>query len=325
MLITAALDWLGRQGTRAVAASLIAGLALPHLAVLARPFLPVAVFALLTIAFFRMERDDLRRLRTIPLPIAAAGIWIMLAVPLLAGAGLLAFSAQFGAQSLLSDGLILGIILMLCAPPVVSSPAFAALLGLDAAYALAVLVACMAAAPFVAPIIVAILADDWVVLDPYQLGIRLALLMGAAAISALLIRRLAGPERIRRSRTRLDGINVVLLFAFIIALMGDATLQFLADPIRVLTIVILTFAVAGVFMGLTWLLLRQHGANRALTAALSASNRNMGLMPAAIGASLPPDTWLWFALAQFPIYLLPLFVTPLARKALQADRRRATP
>jgi hypothetical protein len=40
----------------------------------------------------------------------------------------------------------------------------------------------------------------------------------------------------------------------------------------------------------------------------------MGLMLAATGGALPDFTWLYFALAQFPVYLSPLLFTPLARR-----------
>ena len=42
--------------------------------------------------------------------------------------------------------------------------------------------------------------------------------------------------------------------------------------------------------------------------------RNMGLLIAALGASTPNSTFLFFALAQFPIYLMPQLVKPLARR-----------
>jgi BASS family bile acid:Na+ symporter len=38
----------------------------------------------------------------------------------------------------------------------------------------------------------------------------------------------------------------------------------------------------------------------------------MGLMLAATGGIVPDLTWLYFALAQFPIYLLPQILKPLA-------------
>jgi predicted Na+-dependent transporter len=330
MAIVRALSWLGRQGTRAVAASLIAGLALPHLAVLARPFLPLAVFALLTMAFARIGSDDLRRLASARRQVFIAAIWTMVAIPLLIGAGLYILSFLIPLPvgfvgTLATPGLAVGIILMVSAPPVVSSPAFAALLGLDAAYSLAMLVVCMALTPFIAPLIVTLWAGDAVSIDPVQLGIRLGALMGLAACAAIIARRFAGGKQLADAKDMLDGINVVLLFVFIVALMGDATLQFIDDPARVTIIVALTFLVAGAIMATTMLRLRKFGPVRAITAAFAASNRNMGLMPAAVGASLPPDTWLWFALAQFPIYLLPLIAAPLAKRALRGEEGRARP
>ena len=40
----------------------------------------------------------------------------------------------------------------------------------------------------------------------------------------------------------------------------------------------------------------------------------MGLLIAALGAATPDTTFLFFALAQFPIYLMPQIVKPLARR-----------
>jgi hypothetical protein len=44
------------------------------------------------------------------------------------------------------------------------------------------------------------------------------------------------------------------------------------------------------------------------------SQRNMGLMLAATGGAVPDFTWLYFAIAQFPIYVAPLLLGPLARR-----------
>ncbi len=52
---------------------------------------------------------------------------------------------------------------------------------------------------------------------------------------------------------------------------------------------------------------------------LIAGNRNIGLMLAATGFAVPDLAWLYFALAQFPIYLLPHLLKPLARR-LAANR-----
>jgi BASS family bile acid:Na+ symporter len=51
----------------------------------------------------------------------------------------------------------------------------------------------------------------------------------------------------------------------------------------------------------------------------------MGLMLAATGGALPDLTWLYFALAQFPIYLLPYFLSPLARRLISPPPPAAQP
>jgi BASS family bile acid:Na+ symporter len=292
MKFLAPLAWLGRLGTRAVAASLLAGLFLPQLAVLARPLLAPAVFALLIVAFIRVPRDRLLDAIRRPAASLTAALWIMLVVP----AGFAIALYGFGIAGA-APGLSLGIFLMLIAPPV-----------------LAILVIAMVITPLTAPLFVAAVLDQSVSLDPLTIGARLFWLMAGAATLAAIVRRFVGWQRIAASGELLDGINVVVLFVFIVALMGDTAFRFLEEPLRITLIVVLTFAIAALILGVTAFVLIRSGRADALTAALAASNRNMGLMPAAVGASLPPDTWLWFALAQFPIYLLPVVIKPLIPK-----------
>src|SRR5260370_2582834 len=58
-LPAAALAFLGRHGTRAVAVSIFLGLAVPPLAALFKPFFPEAIFLLLTPAFPRVHPPEL--------------------------------------------------------------------------------------------------------------------------------------------------------------------------------------------------------------------------------------------------------------------------
>ena len=46
----------------------------------------------------------------------------------------------------------------------------------------------------------------------------------------------------------------------------------------------------------------------------SSAFRNIGLVMAALGSSLPDLAWFYFAMAQFPIYLLPALLKPLAKR-----------
>ena len=53
---------------------------------------------------------------------------------------------------------------------------------------------------------------------------------------------------------------------------------------------------------------------RAFAIGILTGNRNMGVMLAATGFAIPPVAWLYFGLAQFPIYLLPVILKWLARR-----------
>jgi BASS family bile acid:Na+ symporter len=64
----------------------------------------------------------------------------------------------------------------------------------------------------------------------------------------------------------------------------------------------------------TALVFWRAGRTAALTIALTAGLRNLGVMIAATGGRVPELTWLYIAMAQFPVYLLPhLFKAALAR------------
>jgi hypothetical protein len=76
----------------------------------------------------------------------------------------------------------------------------------------------------------------------------------------------------------------------------------------------LAFAVTFAVLALTSLVFAAAGRERAFVLGLMASQRNMGLMLAATGGVLPDFTWIYFALAQFPVYLSPLLLAPLARR-----------
>ena len=74
-------------------------------------------------------------------------------------------------------------------------------------------------------------------------------------------------------------------------------------------------------LAITTLVFRRAGRERAVAIGWTAANRNMGLMLAATGGVLPEVTWLYFGLAQFPIYLLPLLLGPLARRFMPPSDR----
>jgi hypothetical protein len=312
--VAAWLAWLGRQGTRAVAASLFVGIMLPPLAALAKPIFAYAVFALLCLAFLRVDPAQVRRHFGRPLRVAAAAGWMMLATPVLIAITLLAL----GLPERL-PGLYVAMILQAAGPPLISAPTLAALMGLDAALSLATLVVCTAATPLTAPLFVAAFVGSGTTLSPMALGAKLLAMLAGATVVAWLVRRIAGQPWVAARMAQIDGLSVIAMFIFAVAVMDGVLTSALNDPLKVLGLMALSFALSLGLTGLTALVFARLGTSQALALGLAAGNRNMGIMLAAAGASVPELTWLYFAVAQFPIYLGPAMLKPLARRLLSAS------
>ena len=73
----AALSWLGRQGTRAIAALVFIGIAVPAIGALLKPFVTEAIFVLLCIAFLRVDPAALRGYLGRPAVVLLATAWTM--------------------------------------------------------------------------------------------------------------------------------------------------------------------------------------------------------------------------------------------------------
>lgn len=311
--LASVLAWLGRQGTRAVAISIFVGLAAPPLAALFKPFVPELIFLLLCLAFLRVEPRALRAQAERPRLLIAATLWTMLILPAALGGLYLAAGVAN------SPELLLSLTLQIAAPPIMSAPAFAALLGLDGALSLALLVTSIALTPVTAPAFTAALSGSAMEISTVELGIKLFLLLAGAAVLASAVRRIAGRAWVERQTERIDGLSVILLFCFAVALMETVASRIFSEPRLVLGLLALSFAFTLGTMAASMLVFRLAGAGRGFAIGLAAGNRNMGLMLAATAGAVPDLTWLYFALAQFPIYLLPQFLKPLARR-MAADK-----
>jgi len=302
------LAWIGRQGTRAVAALVFIGIAVPPLGNVLKPFVTEAVFLLLVVSFMRVDVAALRGYMRRPGVVLAATAWSTLVVPLLAG--VICLATGFDKQS---PDLFLGIMLQSVASPMMASPAIASLMGLDATLVLITLVTSTALVPFSAPVFAYMVFGDTLMLSPLALGVKLFAILAGSLLAAAAIRRIIGAAAIARYRDPIDGLNILFLLVFVTAVMGTVAGSFLADPLKITAILVFVFAVFFALLGVTVLIFRKLGRERALALGLMVSQRNMGLMLAATQGALPAGTWLYFALCQFPIYITPQLLRPIAR------------
>jgi hypothetical protein len=110
---------------------------------------------------------------------------------------------------------------------------------------------------------------------------------------------------------------VALMALFAMSAMDGVTDAFVADPVRSSALLALAFALnlglLAVTAGLFW---RAAGPRRAMTIGFAAGNRNMALAISALAGHVDPDTWLFFALVQFPIYITPVMLKPVTTRIL---------
>jgi hypothetical protein len=304
-----ALAWLGRQGTRAVAALVFIGIAAPPLGEVLKPYVTEAIFVLLCISFMRVDivalRDQLRR----PGIVVAATAWTTLGIPLIVGTGSLALSLDAR-----SPELFLALMLQAVASPMMAAPALAALMGLDSTLILITLVTSTAVIPLTAPLFAYAFFGSALALSPLALGLKLLAMLAGSLLAAAVIRLTVGVSAIKRQKEAIDGFNILILFVFVAAVMGNVAGNLWVNPLQTIELALLSFAVFFALLGVTTLIFRRLGRERALALGLMVCQRNMGLMIAATDGVLPGLTWLYFALSQFPIYLSPQLLKPIVRR-----------
>jgi hypothetical protein len=304
-----ALVWLGNQGTRAIAALVFIGIAVPPAGELLKPYVTEAIFLLLCASFLRVDLAMLREYLRRPGLVLAATAWTMLAVPLMSGGIWYLTGLDRG-----SPDLYLALMLQAVASPMMAAPALAAVMGLDSTLVLVTLVIGTGLVPITAPLFAYFFLGSALTLSPLALGLKLLAILAGALCVAGAIRMSAGSEAIKRHARLIDGMTVVFLFVFVAAVMGNVAGGFLSDPIRALKLTLLAFAVFFALMGATALVFRTAGYERAMALGLVVSQRNMGLMLAATEGILPGTTWLYFAFSQFPIYLTPQLLKPIVQR-----------
>jgi len=305
----AVLTWIGGRGSSGLVATVVIGVAFPSLGTTLKPYVFESVLVLLFLAFLRVGSFDLRSQASRPTLVVLAVVWTMFVSPIL-----LCLVYRLLGPEILAADLSLVLVLQASAPPMMSTPAIAALLGLDSTLVLVAMIACTAIAPLTAPFFVSEFAGLTVNISPLVLGLKLFGLLAGTALSANIVKRQIGRERIVRNAALFDGLNVIVMFIFFVTLFSNAGDHFYRHPLLVVEYTALAFLLTLVLSGTTAILLARYGWDRALGLGLLASQRNMALMLAAVGTLLSDNAWLYFALAQLPLYLLPATLLPVLRK-----------
>lgn len=294
-----------------MAAGVLLGLAVPQLAALAKPLLVPALVIPLSLALVRLDWGATSAWRARPALLARLVAWLLVVSPL-AVAALVAVLRTVGLPAPLGDALIL----MAAASPIVSSVAIALFVGLDASLAVVVVLLATALVPITLPPLAALLAGVAVEMGLPDFVLRLAGLVGAAFVAAWLMRRVLPAATLVARREHIDGLAVVNLVVFAVAIMDGVTAFALQSPAYVAMALVAAFTCNLLLQAAGYLVFRRLGRREALTVALLSGNCNMGLVLVALQGRASFEVTVFFALAQIPMYTLPALLAPGYRRLL---------
>ncbi len=307
--LCALLALVGRNGPALLCGGVLVGLAAPVLAEAARPLMGAAVFFFTLGAFLKVDLAGFRAevLAAGPRRNLAVLAWVGLGVPL----------AASGLVAVLQPGpaLAQGILLCAVAPPLVSTTAIAAMLGLSAPLALSAAVAATLAAPLAMPWLATTLGVLAPGMDPLTMALRLAAVIGGACLASWVLRRWA-PRFVVENPSAMTGIAVLALIVFAVGAMHGMQDYLRREPGVVSLTLAVAFAVNAGFLLLGAMLFAGFGRGAALTVGLLSGNRSVGLAWAAVSGALTPSLELFLAMSLLPIYVLPVLIRPLVAALL---------
>lgn len=310
-----ALAWMGKHATVLLAVGVFLGLALPDLATLARPLLVPAIIVMLVFSLLRLEPSAVIAAARKPGRVLPVIVFVLLISPVIGQAGVALFDLDrwFGA------GVAVAVVVWTASPPLVSVTALAAILGLDGALALMAMTLGGLLMPLTLPPLILGLIGLDLHIGVGELMLRLVGLLALAGFIAAAVRAVAGDTRIRRHASAIDGAFVLVMLVFAVAVMDGVTGAALADLARIAGLVLLVFVVSLSLQAVAFLAFLPAGRHTATTAALIAGNRNMAIVLGAAPAAFHPDAFLYLAILQFPIYLLPALLRPVYRRLGAVD------
>lgn len=308
MLLIRAFEFVGRHATRFLGAGVLIGFLVPPLAALLAPLLIPTLAIPLALALVRLDWGAFRVYAGRPLLVLVFIVWLLGVSPVLMWGAL--------APMDLPPPLRQALVLAAASSPIVSCAAISLILGLDVALSVVVVLLCTALVPLTLPPVALALIGMKLEIDLWAFMLRLGLMVGSTFAAAGLIRALVPAPVLERKARLLDGIAVVNMVLFAIAIMHGVTALALDRPGYVFGVTVAAFAANLLLQALGTVVFWRLGPRAALTAGLMTGNCNMGLVMVGLGPQAHIDLVAFFAMGQLPMYMLPGLLFPVYRRLL---------
>jgi len=299
------LAGVARHARALLIGGLVAGIALPGLALAMKPWLPELVAALLFIAALRIgPRQALGAVRDLPVTLGFTLLYQLL-MPVVA---ILALAAA----GWIHNSVAMALVLMLSASPVSGGPNLTIMTGNDPAPALRLLILGTAILPLT------VLAPLWLLPElgsADQVFAAAGRLLGVITIAtgaAFLVRGLLLPSPAANTVKALDGASAIGMAVIVIGLMSAVGPAITGEPLRfAFWLVIVSIANLGL-QAVVAVLLRKTRMSRDRAAyAIVAGNRNIALFLIALPPEVTDPLLLFIGCYQIPMYLTPILMRRL--------------
>lgn len=305
-MIRRGLEAIADRAALLMAGALVAGFAIPAVSDLFRSVILHAIVVVLTVAMIRLDVERFRAYARRPATLAAIAAVNMIAAPLFAWAALRLFHAPTGLEQ--------GLILMAAAPMISSAIALAAILELDTALAVAVMVATYAVTPLTLPALSLWLID--LEIDAGEIFARLFGLVVGPALAAFVLRRWR-PVRSARYARAIDGIGVLAVMVFCLGITSGLQNFALENPGYAGLTLAAAFAANICLQAFGAAIFLRLGRREALTVGLVTGNTNLGLVMVTLADRASPELVAYFVLGQAPMYFLPVVAVPVYRRLMR--------
>ena len=305
-------SFMGRHAALFLGGGVFLGIAVPDLASALRPALGPLVALLLGVSLLRLDWQGLFAALRRPGVMALATLWYLGLCPVLVWG----LTAAAGVPSGLAQALVLNA----AAPALVGSVTQAQLIGLDAALAVVLVVVTTFFLPLTLSPVLLWLLDVELFVDLAAFYLRFLLYVGLPFAAAWALRRWLPEGALRRRAEALDGMSVAVLLLAALAMMDGVAARLAAEPATVLLFLLATAGFNLGFQVLGALVFWRRGRYQAFSLGLATGNRNTALILVLTGDIFGSDLALYIAMAQIPIYLLPLVARPVYRRLLGRDR-----
>ncbi len=276
------------------------------------PLLSSAVWLLLVLSFLRVDVDAVvAQLKRPILPVSTT-LWMLIASPLIVAAILTFFDFRPGVEA--------GMILAAGSSALFSTPVLGVMFGLNGALLLVVLVASTLLVPISLPLIALFLLGFDMGADPFELLVRMSALVTSAVIAAFVFKNMMGRETLVKYAHIIDGWAVILLIIFAVAIMQGLQARIIDAPMDTLVVTGLSFATyvgLMILSGICFLCVGgKIGRQGLVSLGFISGTRNLAIILAVLPPNVDPDIPLFFAVGQFPIYIMPLVLRPVINRLL---------